>query len=147
MNFDLIDPFSRINGFGLSEFHNLYQTICCSAQYNFLLPPRSKIGGWGAYWFLSLSFPKSVWNFNLALVIIFEDWKLGLWYFTWVFLVARSFLGYQHFYPVTLTSEFDLFFKNKTLLIFFEQWLLELWYFTWVFYETRPTILTLWPWP
>ena len=43
------------------------------------------------------------------------------------------------FYHVTLTLEFDPFFKKTlTLLITFEQWVLELTYFTWIFLVIRP---------
>ena len=39
---------------------------------------------------------------TLTLLLIFENWVLELWYFTWVFFVTRPFLGYQHFLPCDL---------------------------------------------
>ena len=53
---------------------------------------------------------------TLLLVITFEQWALELWYFPWAFLVTRPFLGTKIFYPMTLTFEFDLFFKNFKLV-------------------------------
>ena len=46
---------------------------------------------------------------KLTLVITFDQWVLELWYFTWMFPVARPFCVYSHFYPVTLTLELDPF--------------------------------------
>ena len=75
---------------------------------------------------------------TLTLLIDFEQWKLELWNFTWVILVARPFGWYQHFLTCDLYLGVLPIFKKKplTLLITFEQWVLELSYFTWVFYET-----------
>jgi hypothetical protein len=36
------------------------------------------------------------------LPITFKWYALGLWYFTWVFLMARPFHGYQTFLPCDL---------------------------------------------
>ena len=141
------------------------------------MPPRSKIGAHFAFVLLFiLTFCPPLWNFilinnnfwtvsaralifhvrpwyhyflPLTLLIIFEQRKLELLYFTWVFKSTRPFRGYQHFYPVTL--EFDLFFENFNLVYNF--WTVSARHvifhmnipsgktFLWA-----PTFLTMWPW-
>ena len=119
-------------------------------EINFM-PPRSKIRGHLVFFLLCIIPP--FWHFvnlseTLILLITFEQWKLELWYFTWLLLVARPFSGYQNFWffllqpfhgnqdfflLVTLTLEYGLLFeKTLTFLITFEKWVLvlELWYFT-----------------
>ena len=69
---------------------------------------RSKIGGYIVFvLFVILSE-------TLTLLITFEQWvpHVDLWYFTWIFKLARLFRRYQHFWPWTFT-----FFKNINLLI------------------------------
>ena len=36
---------------------------------------------------------------TLILLITFEQWMLELWYFSWIFLVIRSFCWYYTFWP------------------------------------------------
>ena len=89
--------------------------------------------------FLLWPLPWSLTNYlkTLTLLITFEQWVLGLWYFTIIF------------YPLILTLEYDPFLETLTFLLTFEQWVLELWYFTWIFPVIRPfrTYHYLWPWP
>jgi hypothetical protein len=85
---------------------------------------------------------------TLILAITFKRYVLGCWYFTWVFLVTRSFHGYQNvltlwLWPWCLT----LLLKTLTLAITFKWYVLGCWYFTWVFLVTRSLhgYQTFWP--
>jgi hypothetical protein len=89
---------------------------------------------------------------TLTLAITFKWYVLGRRYFTWVFLVTRSFNGYQNFDIVTLTLVFDLLVENFNLV--YNIWMVSTRALIfrmsvpcdktipWV-----PTDLTLWPWP
>ena len=61
---------------------------------------------WLPLFFTLWPWPWSLIHFlkTLTLLITFEQWLLDLWYFTWVFLVIRPFLGYHYFWP----SDLDL---------------------------------------
>ena len=87
----------------------------------------------------------------LTLLIIFEQWVLELWYFTWVFLVIRPFHGYHYFLPCDLDLEVWPFFEHFNLanyiwtvsaraLIFYMSIPCDK-TFPWV-----PLFSTLWPW-
>ena len=88
----------------------------------------------------------------LTLLRTFELWVLEFIHFTWIFVVAKSLVGTNIFYPVTLTLKFDLFLKNINLAnnfwtvsaraFIFHMYILWDKTFQWV-----PTILTLRPWP
>ena len=39
---------------------------------------------------------------TLTFLVVFEQWGLELWYFTWIFLVTRPFHGNQHFLCIFL---------------------------------------------
>jgi hypothetical protein len=47
--------------------------------------------------------------------LTFEWYILGLWYFTWVFLVTKPYHGYKRFDPVTLSFVFNLLIDNFNL--------------------------------
>ena len=100
------------------------------------MPPRSKIGGQIVFALsVILYFCHSVLlSETLTLLITFEQWMLELWYFTWVFLVIRSFHGYNYYFTLwPWPGVWPIFWK-----ITFERWALELWYFTWVFLVISP---------
>ena len=52
---------------------------------------------------------------TITMLRTFELWVLELIHFTWIFVVTKSFHVYQHFYPVTLTFEIDIFSRNINL--------------------------------
>ena len=115
------------------------------------MPPRSKrVYCFGSVCYsVILSFCNSVWIFYLVNTF----WTVSARALTFhrVFLLTIPFQGYHHFYPVTLTLEFDLLFENLTLFVTFEQWVRELWYFTCAFLGTRHWVpffftLCLWSW-
>jgi hypothetical protein len=117
-----------------------FQVVCTRMLIFHMNVPCDKIFSW---------VPK-FWLKTLTLAITFKWYVLGCWYFTWVFLVTRSFHGYQHLWPwpwcLTLLS------KTLTLAITFKWYVLGCWYFKWVFLVTRSfhryqIFLTLWPWP
>ena len=60
---------------------------------------------------------------TLTLLITFELWLLELWYFTWVFLVARPFRLYLHFWPCDLDLSLKFFYLANEFL----NRVLELW--------------------
>ena len=81
---------------------------------------------------------------NLTLFITFEQWELEVWYFKLIFLVTRPLRGTIIFNPVTLTMEFDLFFKNINLANNF--WTVSA--RSLIFHMTCvPLFFTLWPSP
>jgi hypothetical protein len=91
---------------------------------------------------------------TLILTVTFEWYVLGLWYFTWVFLVTRLFHGYQNFDLVILTLVFDLLIGNFNLDHNF--WMVCTCTRALIFYmsipcdktlQWVPKVLTLWPWP
>jgi hypothetical protein len=76
---------------------------------------------------------------TLTMLILFEEYVLGLWYFTWMFIVTIPCSGYQQvltLWPWPLCLTYLL--KTLTLAVSFEWYVLWLWYCTWVFLETRP---------
>ena len=77
---------------------------------------------------------------------------LVLWYFTWVFLMIRPFLGYIIFYLVALTLEFDPFVKKLNLA--YNYWTVStralIFHMNITCDKTfllKPLFLTLWSWP
>ena len=90
--------------------------------------PCDKNFPWVPLFFTMWPWPWSLTHFlkTLTLLITFEQWVLELWYFTWVFLVLRSFRRYHYFYTVTLTLEFDPFLK-KTLTFANYFWTVSAW--------------------
>ena len=97
---------------------------------------------WGALFFTLWPWPWSLTHFlkPLTLLMTFQQWVLELWYFTWIFPVIRTFLGYHYFLPCDLDLPWSLthFLKTLTLQITFKQWVLELCYLTWIFPVIRP---------
>ena len=68
------------------------------------MPPKSKIGGGGAYCFCpDCHSGIAILSETLTLLITFEHWVLELWYYKWVFLVIRHFYWYLTFWPWHLT--------------------------------------------
>jgi hypothetical protein len=69
---------------------------------------------------------------TLTLAISFEWYVLGLWYFSWAFLLSRPFCGYHQIW----LCELDLgVFKTLTMPISFVWYILGFWYFTWVLWK------------
>jgi hypothetical protein len=79
---------------------------------------------------------------TLTLVISFEWYVLGLWYFSWVFLLKRLFCGYHRFDIVTLTLMFNLLIENFNHAYIF--WVVctktLIFHFTLVFVVIKPFI-------
>ena len=96
---------------------------------------------WVPLFFTMWPWPWSLTYFlkTLTLLIIFEQWLLDRWYFTWVILVTRPFRVYHYFWPCDL----DLwvwrifFYKQLTFVITSKQYVLELSYCTRAFHAMR----------
>ena len=87
----------------------------------------------GCVLFLScLSFCDSV-NLSefLTFLITFEQWKLELWYFTWVFLCYKNSPSVPTFFNLWTWPWSLAYFFNTLTLITFD--MLELFYITWIF--------------
>ena len=119
--------------------------------FTWVFPVRRPFSGY--HFFTLWPWPLSLTYFlkTLTLLITFEQWVPQLWYFTWVFLVIRPFSGYHFFYPVTLSFEFDLLFKNFKLAYNF--WIVSA--RASIFHMSIPCdktfllvplFFTLWPW-
>ena len=65
----------------------------------FLCPRDRRSGGISCFFVLSVILSSSE---TLTLLITFEQWVLEFWYFTWEFLVIRSFRGYHFVLPCDL---------------------------------------------
>ena len=80
---------------------------------------------------------------TITMLRTFELWVLELIHFTWIFVVTKSFHGYQHFFtlwpwPLKLT------YFQETLIVNFEQFVMEVWCFIWILYDmTFPWIPTV----
>ena len=79
------------------------------------MPPRSKMVGEGLS---CMSFCQSVILSDNLNFITYQHWVLGLWYFTWVFLVTRQFHGYNIWFftlwPWLMSLKY--FFENLNLV-------------------------------
>ena len=80
---------------------------------------------------------------------MFEQWVLELWYFTWIFLLARLFRVYQHFHALTLTLELTFEYFKITLINII--WIMNV--RSLIFHMSIPNdkiflcwYLTFWPW-
>ena len=83
---------------------NNFWTVSARALIFYMIIPCDKTFPWVPYFFTLWPWRWSLTHFlkTLNLLIIFEQWVLVLWYFTWVFLVIRTFLGYHYFWTCDL---------------------------------------------
>ena len=85
---------------------------------------------------------------TITMLRTFELWVLELIHFTWIFVVTKSFHGYQHFtlwpWPLKLTY----FQETLTFLINFEQFVIEVWCFIneyYTIYDLPVDTNSFWP--
>jgi hypothetical protein len=90
-------------------------------------------------------------NFNLGHIFWLVTKVLGLWHFTWVFVVTTLFMGTKIFDLITLTLVLDLLIKNFNHGYNF--WIISIRVLTFHYsipcdktYPWVPKFLTLWPW-
>ena len=133
---------------------NICWTVSARALIFHMSIPSDKAFQWVPLFFTMWPWPSCLTHFlkTLTLLLTFEQWVLELWYFTWEFLVMRPFSGYHIFYPVTLTLEFDLLFKNFKLANNFSIVSARASIFHMSIpcdktFLLVPLFFTLWPWP
>ena len=111
--FPLIKPFCGYHNFwpcnhDLGVWHtfkncnlaNKFWTVSARALIFKMNIPCDKTFPWAPLFFFILwHSPWSLTHFLkiLTLLIIFEQWMLELWFFTWIFPVIRPVWGYHHF--------------------------------------------------
>jgi hypothetical protein len=83
-----------------------HMSVCCDKLFQWV---RIGLTLWP--WPLYLTYSLK----TLSLSISFEWYALEFWYFTWVFVVTRSFHGYQQVWPLNLTYLFDRLKENFNL--------------------------------
>jgi hypothetical protein len=129
----LIENFNIGYIFWLISTKALTFHMSVSCDKTFLLVPTNM-----TFWPWCLNLLKT-----LTLAITFEWYILGLWYFTWVFLVIKPYHGYKRFDLVTLTLVFKPLIDNFNLGYNF--WMVHVYTRALIFHMSIPCDKTL-PW-